>query len=298
MQNAIINFPNSYKNIVNKNSGKIASIVILYKKSDEERYINFYFTLNWINKYFKYFFEIIVIEQDFVQTLFLENKYSFITYHFLYNNKKFNRGWGFNCAIKHYCKTDIVALIDSDLILYKSFFDSIMMIYTNKYDIISPYNSIFYTTLKQKTMILSNIYNNCIKIDDQSSIKKYPTLSISGGILIIRKSVYWELGGFEEYKDYGAEDNAFDVYIKHFKGDRLLIRNEMYIHLFHDKNSCSNENIIAHFTKYYNDNLNINKKKLSLMIEHRKKYIGNIDLYRENNDYVNSIPPYNFINTT
>lgn len=295
MSNVKLFFPNSYENNIKKihniKNKKIASIIILYKESDNDRNINLFFTLNWINKYFKNIFEVIIIEQDIQQKLKLNNNYNFVNYHFLYNNQKFNRGWGFNCAIKHYCNTDIIALIDSDLLLQQSFFDSIMLIYKKKYEIISPYNSIYYTSKNQKNSILSNIYSTNIKKENQKFVKNIPSISISGGILIIRKSTYLELGGFEEYKDYGCEDNAFDINILKLKKKNIYIHKEQTIHLYHNKNTTNNQ-ILDHFNKYYINNF-ITTDTLLYMNNHRRKYIGNIDLYRNENNYINSIPPYN-----
>ncbi len=171
-----------------------------------------------------------------------------------------------------------------------------MLIHRKKYEIITPYNSIYYTTKNQKKSILNNIYAANIKIENKKFVKNIPTISISGGILIIRKSTYLELGGFEEYKGYGAEDNAFDINILKLKNNTLFINKERYIHLYHDKNTLSNQKILDHFKKYYKNSSVTNKKILLHMNNHRRKYIGNIDLYRSENDYINSIPPYNLEN--
>ena len=288
-------------NTNNDNYKSIASIIIQYREAHPERKINLFFMLKWIDKYFKNLFEIIIIEQDNNSKLQLPIEYNYMKHIFLFNNGKFNREWGYNCAVKHYINTEILALIDNDIILNKSFFDSIIEVYQNKFDIISPYTYIYSTNHDEKIQILNENYN----IQIPSNFKRSP-YTISGGIMIIKKQVYLDLGGYEEYKSYGCEDRAMDCNILHFKKNQYKMINDTYIHLYHDTSSRDSriKKVKEHMIQYYrctkqNNSTNFHAKckhrfkTLHILNEHRKNYIGNLDLYKNPNNFINSIPPYN-----
>ena len=122
----------------------------------------------------------------------------------------------------------------------------------------------------------------------------------------MKKNTYFELGGYEEYKGYGCEDRAMDCNIICLKKGKYKIGNEIYIHLYHPKNVSEKSKPIKHHMMQYYQCTKSKKhfdfhrkckhknKNIQKMINHRIKYIGNLDLYKQPNDYINSIPPYSF----
>ena len=101
------------------NNIKKASIIFNIKTNNVNPNLmdNFLYTLKWFMKYFPTTdYEYIIVEQDEEEKIKLSDELK-IKKIFLYNPHIFNRGWGYNVAIKHYITTKIAVLCDTDIIL-------------------------------------------------------------------------------------------------------------------------------------------------------------------------------------
>lgn len=222
-------------------------------REDRVRWANLIYLLKWIDYYYGNLFDILLVEQD------TESRFSLdelgvgdnVRHKFIFNPGEYNRGWGYNVAVKHFCPdSQVVALMDTDVLTGKNFVREIIDCYS-KYDAISPYQNIYYTNAQEVAEIQRA---NCLDgLGDSSRIKNPVTLS--GGILIIKKSVFVSLNGFEQYVGYGCEDRAFDVTLYNHLGDsRVRIAEGAYAHLFHESDATARtrfEEIYSHLTSNY-----------------------------------------------
>mgnify|MGYP000487562975 FL=1 len=169
-----------------------------------------------------------MVEQDEVKKFdenLLENGER---YEFLYNPKEYNRGWGYNVAVKHFVKTNVVVTCDTDVLFGKSFLSSVLQCYRGK-EFVSPYRNVYYTNENEAKEIQKA--GSISRLNFEESRLKNP-VSITGGVCIFKKDAYLRLGGYEQYIGYSCEDRSFDVAICELvDADNILIQNETYVHL-------------------------------------------------------------------
>lgn len=270
-------------------------ISIRVKKDDVERIRNFEFLLNWLEHFYGDLFDILVIEQGLEPKLKTMTFQKNTRYEFIYNPYEYNRGWGYNVAVKHFChNSKIVVFMDTDVLTGKNFVREVLDCYT-LYDAVSPYQNIYYTDESdaQKVMLSS-------KIDflvDATKIKN--PVTISGGILIIKKAVFMEVNGFEQYVGYGCEDRALDVtLLSYCDNSKLRVAPFTYVHLFHKSDVTEKKNfkliynhLVSNYGCKYDPNLTpfdyIHKScehsldaLVRLLVETRLNDFGAIDLFK------------------
>ncbi|CAM3386582.1 6-hydroxymethylpterin diphosphokinase MptE-like protein [Legionella longbeachae] len=269
------------------------------RERKNERLNNLDILLDFLSYYYSDLFDILIVEQDSEPQLCLNDfsKYKNIRYEFIYNPKEFNRGWGYNVAVKHFCvESEVVVLMDTDVLPASNFIRELLDCYT-KFDAISPYQNIYYSDgseVKQikETRQLEHLVN-------EKNIKN--PVTIAGGILIIKRSVFLALKGFEQYISYGCEDRAFDVTLfNHIEKSKIRIAPFIYVHLYHGKSEEEKKNfkkVYQHLVDNYQckyhpelgpyDFIHTNckhvskSKTLSLMLA-RAVTNGDPDLYKRN----------------
>ena len=234
---------------------KVAALIIGVRLNgdDEERIRNLAYLLEWIDYYYEDLFDVLLVEQDAETKLDLKQlgAKDYVRHVFIYNPMEYNRGWGYNVAMKHHCPdTEVVALMDTDVLTGSNFLREILDCY-QKYDVISPYQNIYYSDKNEREVIFKT--NRIDVLQDSAKIKN--PVTIAGGILIIKKSVYLALKGYEQYVGYACEDRAFDVTIlNHVPREKLRIAPVAYVHLHHETDKAARvsfNSIHDHLQKNY-----------------------------------------------
>lgn len=275
------------------------TIIINMRLEDDgnnKRLENLQLLLIWIQTYFENTFDILIIEQDSkprldIKKLPIKN----IRHHFLYNPKLFNRGWGFNVAVKHYCSNSaVVAFLDTDILLGHNFIDAIVRC-ASQYVAVSPYRNIYYTTDIEANGIIKNL--NFDQLTNATAVSN--PVTICGGITIVRKDVFDSVFGFEQYVGYAGEDRALDVTLLSYAGaGSIYICDDTYVHMYHPRETIDRTNtqaIMDHLQQtygckwssdvsprdYIHKNCNHkNKKQIQNAVERKSISYGDIDLYR------------------
>ena len=210
--------------------------IILYKGSgisnDYYRIRNLYYTILFTSKLYN--FNIYLTEVGKTKCKLLEKlmkifKYLNINYNFITNNKDskfFDRGHGFNCTIKHFIKNEqIIIMGDCDLPLQSNIKKLITMIEKENYYFISPYKRISKLTDENTEKYCNN--------QDYISRDIGKLYSITGGILIVNRKIFQDLGLWYEYSTHGYEDRALDVIILEKYKNKIFEDDFCYIHLWH-----------------------------------------------------------------
>jgi GT2 family glycosyltransferase len=265
---------------------------------DEIRTNNLRFLLDWLDFYYGELFDVLLIEQDVTTRVDLPSLGAkrYVRHEFIYNPDEYNRGWGYNVAVSRFCESvDVVVLMDTDVLTGANFVSEVKACYS-KYDAISPYQNIYYTDEKESAHVRSTRTIN--SLCNPQKIKN--PVTISGGILIIRRDVFVALKGFEQYVGYSCEDRALDVTLyNHLDPARIRVANETYVHLHHASDAKGRirfDEIYGHLQSNYrcnydptlgpydfihkNCNHPSSSETLRLMIE-RADSFGDPDLYRK-----------------
>ena len=263
---------------------------------DPSRISNLSFLLAWIEHYYGGLFDVILIEQDSTPKLnsALAKIPDGIRYEFIYNPDDYNRGWGYNVAVSHFCKAaSVVVMLDTDILLGEGFLRNVIDC-SIKYKVVSPYRNIYYTNEREAERIKQSFCYHGLCND--LAIKN--PVTISGGILIIRRDIFMEISGFEQYIGYGCEDRALDVTLLNLLDPQdMFVSDETYVHLHHPADAGARSNfdgIYQHLSIFYScqydpsidrfgyihENCRHSPPQLTKLLSRlRQKDFGNLDLY-------------------
>lgn len=289
--------------------GFLATLVIglRIKNDDPIRLANLSFLLKWLDHYYGDLFEILLVEQDAeprIDPSLYAQKPNY-RYTFLFNPSEYNRGWGYNVAVQHFCKNSkVVALMDTDVLTSRNFLREVLDCH-RKYDAISPYQNIYYTDPEEAEQTKRSMQLE--RLNNLSHIKNPVTLA--GGILIIRRGVFLAVKGFEQYVGYGCEDRSLDVtLLNHLPEERIRIAPFAYAHLHHERDADARtrfDEIYSHLTSNYgcnyspglapNESIHTHCKHVGIeqtlaMMRARAEQFADPDLYRKGELTANGIP--------
>ncbi|SLN72220.1 hypothetical protein LOS8367_03685 [Limimaricola soesokkakensis] len=233
----------------------LATLVIGVRDNPEqpERRANLKFLLEWIDHYYGDIYEVLIVEQDSKPQLdlaFLDPK-SYVRHEFIYNPSDFNRGWGYNVAVRHFCQdAHVVALMDTDVLTGPNFLrDTIDC--REKLHVVSPYVNIYYSDETEVEEIRRTYRLTSLK--DKSKIRN--PVTISGGVVIFNRSVFLAVKGFEQYVGYSCEDRALDVTVlNHIAPEKIKVSRQTYVHLHHPTDQAARsrfKEIYGHLTENY-----------------------------------------------
>lgn len=278
----------------------MATLIIGFRISPNEpsRLNNLLFLLGWLDHYYNDVFDILLVEQD-SEPRFSPEAFKIrraVRYEFIYNPEEYNRGWGYNVAVKYFCtNTKVVALMDTDVLPGDNFAAAIRDCYEERYKVISPYRNIYYSDEAEAQFVQAGM--TVTGLADSSKIKN--PVTITGGIVIFDKKTYLGLNGFEQYLGYGAEDRALDVTVlNHCNEAEILIAAKTYVHLHHPQSARSHaakmnfahlaENYRCSFDpsikpeEYIHKNCSHAGKAATLeLLLNRSQSFGDPDLYRK-----------------
>jgi GT2 family glycosyltransferase len=222
-------------------------------RNDTQRNENLQALLGWIDLFYGDLFDVLLVEQDQQPRIDLQalGTKPYVRHEFLYNPREYNRGWGYNVAVARFCTdTEVVALMDTDVLTGANFVREIVDCH-DRFDAISPYRNVYYTDAKEAAEVLRTRSLEVLR--DPTKIKN--PVTVAGGILIVRRSVFLKLKGFEQYVGYGCEDRALDVTLyNHVDPARIRIAEPAYAHLWHRSDSDARERfeeIYAHLVGNY-----------------------------------------------
>jgi hypothetical protein len=233
----------------------LASLIIGVRHNPEkpERLDNLTFLLRWIDSYYGDLFDVLVLEQDSEQRLCLTTLGAkpYVRHAFAYNPQDYNRGWGYNVAVRHYCKeAKVIALMDTDVLTGPNFLRDVIDCHS-LIDVASPYLNIYYTDSAEAQQIRKTM--SLTHLTDENRLRN--PVTVAGGIVIWSRAAFMAMKGFEQYIGYACEDRAMDVSIfNHIDTKRVRISAQTYVHLYHDTDTGARsrfKDIYRHLTHNY-----------------------------------------------
>lgn len=218
-----------------------------------ERLDNLKFLLRWIDHHYGDLFDVLLMEQDSEPRVSLAElgAKSYVRHAFAYNPQDYNRGWGYNVAVRHHCpEVKVVALMDTDVLTGPNFLRDLIDCHA-RIDVVSPYLNIYYTEVDEARRVRETM--SLTHLTDASRIKN--PVTVAGGIVIWNRAAYMAIKGFEQYVGYSCEDRAMDVAIfNHVDKARIRISPQTYVHLYHNTDNTARsrfKEIYAHLTENY-----------------------------------------------
>ena len=229
------------------------SYIFTYRQIAEDRYDNLIKTLDWLNTVDDEF-ECIIVEQDSEHKLkFPNKKYKFdIIHHWFFNNKLFNRSWGFNLATK-IANTDVLIFADSDMIVpQNSIVETADLLIDGEYDSVKPFNKIIDLNNDQLDIldVTQDIGSLVLERGENNPLRG--GWGYCSGIVAYTRDALTKIHGWDErFEGWGGEDDV------QYQKTNLLLKYKMLpyncYHLYHTRgpNNGSNRH------KHYHINLNL-----------------------------------------
>jgi len=281
-------------------SAALATLIIgaRFPEGQPERLQNLLFLLDWIDRFYGDLFDVLIVEQDSVSRIDAIRKHMrpYVRCEFIYNPGPYNRGWGYNAAVRHFTTAPVVGLLDTDVLLGANFVQEVIDCH-HKYKAISPYASVYFTDEDEAARILLTF--GLDRLDNIERLSK--PVTICGGIVIIRRDVYCEHFGFEQYTEYAGEDRSLDVtLLNHCDESEIRIAPFTYAHMHHPKGADPRPNMKALFQHlrenygcrvdptltpedYVHQNCkHVDAEKTRRNARLREETFGDLNLYRSN----------------
>jgi Protein of unknown function DUF115 len=222
------------------------------QKDEPSRLENLRSLIAWLDRFYGDAFDVLIVEQDKESTSDLRElvpgKYR---YEFLYNPEAYNRGWLYNVAVKHLTDAPVVGFLDTDILPASNFLQCIVDCYAD-FDAVSPNRCLYYSTEEQKAQFLRTGSYRDMPVTAEAL--KNPT-SFAGGMLVVNRDRFLDIGGFEQYVGYGCEDRALDVtMLALLPAERVRMDSYAYFHQHHPSHSAEHvyfKDIYAHMVENY-----------------------------------------------
>lgn len=287
----------------------IATFIIGYRGRDGEssRDDNMQFLLSWLKKRYGDLFDVLVVEQDSEPRLDPQSLPHWVRYEFLFNPAAYNRGWVYNTAARHFSHNHVLVFADTDILPGDNLLQGVIDCHRD-FTAVSPNRSLFYATEEQTRQARTEAKTSGFPVTEERL--NNPT-TLGGGMLVMQRQAFLDIGGFEQYLGYGCEDRALDVtLLALLPEDSVRMDSQAYFHQWHPKFQDENlhfKDIYHHLVRTYGcqyfreleveDYIHkkCNHRPMEVVraaAEKRKPFVGDPNLYRDHHILtVNGLPP-------
>lgn len=215
--------------------------------------------------------DVFVIEQGTIQI----DKDSF----FIFNDKKFNKSWALNFAVKKAIEDgfDKVILGDADFICGKSDIQYAINL-LGEYECISPFhkNVTYLDEIESNEFILSQDIEKLKQIPEKRE-SRAPTIPLAAGIVCFTMSGYVKIGGYpEDFEGWGGEDDVVSVNSRKCLKYGAILDAKAY-HLYHDDPSINADP--SRFDRFDKHDA-LNKDEILDNAKNNWSKLGDINRYR------------------
>jgi len=191
--------------------------------------------------------ELVIHETGSIQHLTSDwiDKYN-VKYAFTKWNDVFHRGWSLNYATKHIATGDLFVFMDADLIVDRTWLESIKTVT----GVAIGWSEMVNLNNKGTKKFFDKGISKITKFDIER-IRKPNVYAAAGGINIYPKKVFYDIKGWCEdyYGTYGGEDNSTFLKLQNFNIPVSTIKAKVY-HLHHTHNTYKNPRRFEIFNKH------------------------------------------------
>lgn len=260
-------------NIVNK------SIIISYKKDNDEREKNLKRLLYWLSYAQDTLTEIILVEQGPESTINWIDEIKgkeYIKHIFIKNDGIFNLGWGYNVGVKA-SSTDLLIFNSVDVIVSHLFIKNAHQI-IHGCDFVKGYSNLIELDKEDTEKYIQINY----RISPNAKHVLVTDNTLANGVFMIKKDVYLMMKGFDEdCYGYGYQDYIFDQKMKILDFKTKVLK-ETAIEMYHRKEK---NGMYYYFTKaneeLYNEYKEFDKDDLIEKLNDINVW-GNSDITKSN----------------
>ena len=257
------------------------SYVITFRSDLKTRAANLCAVLRWLSQIRG--MEVVLVEQDRTPQVRIDTLPSNCTHYFVHNEGPFNKAWGLNVGFKR-SSGAVVGFGDADLVTNAA---TLMACYErchSEFEAMKPYDQLVDLTPEESRSVLGGDWN--VKVDrkglqrNREGIDEY--VCFCGGLFLMRRGVYEELGGFDErFLGWGGEDDAMTSKLSRLVKRSGVARNQIAYHLWHERSTAS-----RYFHPHYQQNLARTKwyaacdtQSLMLLCQQDRQSMGKSDKY-------------------
>ena len=225
------------------NQKPIATIMLTFRGGNESRAKNLIYIVNTLVKLND--IEIIVIEQDVRSTSIQHDLSENCKHEFVFNDKAFNKSWGMNIAAK-LASGKALVVHDADILVDVQALIRAINDVVDGYHFINPYNNLIDLSKQESEyLVCGGTDLRITRLHDQLNRNdKNQSPPICGGVFVISKDYYFEIGGMDErFSGWGGEDDAMTIRALYHQGKHKTAENSTAYHLWHEnKTDESNPN--------------------------------------------------------
>jgi len=257
------------------------SYVMTFRSDLGMRAANLHAVLRWLSQIHN--MEVVLVEQDRTPTITIDTLPSNCNHCFVYNAGPFNKAWGLNVGFKR-SSGAVLGFGDADLVTNAARLMACYERCDSEFEAMKPYDRLIDLTSEESRSVLEGNWN--INADrkaqprNREGIGEY--VSFCGGLFLLRRDLYEELGGFDErFLGWGGEDDAMSVKLSRLVKRRGVLQNQIAYHLWHERSVAS-----RYFHSHYKQNLARTKwyascdtQTLMLLCQQDRLTMGRLDRY-------------------
>ena len=226
------------------------SYVITYRSDQEIRAANVFAVLRWLSEISD--IEVVLVEQDSRPRLAIDLLPANCTYHFVHNAGPFNKAWGLNVGFKKSAGS-VVGFGDADMVMNA---EALMASYErchSEFEAMKPYGGHVDLTPEESQSVRGGNWN--FNPDRKGLPRNREGIGefvcFCGGLFLVRRGVYEELGGFDErFLGWGGEDDAMSSKLSRLGRRSSSAGDQVACHLWHERDIAA-----RYFHPHYQNNV-------------------------------------------
>jgi predicted glycosyltransferase involved in capsule biosynthesis len=212
------------------------SIIIPFRATDEFRLANLRKVVDFLKLQLPQA-DFVIFEQDTQTKLEAQLPLSNSCLHLYADGGAFNKSKLINLAVQR-AASDILLISDADIVVSHEGLHRSIDAVRKELHFVRPFENLVDLDLEQSQAFLrEKSLPTEVGKAKQSNRRQYgEALCLAGGVFVIRKSTYLELGGFDErFLGWGGEDNAFSELVTHQVSKSAVLKDGVAWHLWHPR---------------------------------------------------------------
>ena len=219
----------------NMDSGVSVSYIISVRLDTPERWRNLRIVLKWLQSFREW--QIVVVEQDMLPKIDASRLPVGVQYVFVRCDEPFNKSRGYNIAYA-VAGGDILVFGDADMVMEGRVLSLAVEACRRGFAAVNPYRHMLDLDARESAAFnmdkLPGWRESRLSAANRASAME--TICFAGGIFVMRKTAYSEVGGMDEhFQGWGGEDDAMSIKIARHEGRTLESRRGTALHLWHPR---------------------------------------------------------------